>query len=234
MGKGLLCLIGAAFLSRTFYASWWGMFLFVPAAFLVWKRWEKGGQDSRVRSDREEFHELLEGFLTALEAGLGPENALSQAAASRRRLIGTEASGTVLALWEEACRRCGQGRPFAEAFTDLTRRLSFPEGARLAQALAIIEEQGGRRREILRDYLREEKEAERLRQQQRAMLSGKRMEAMIMKAVPIVLLWFLRLGAGDFLAPLYEGVAGRLFMTGCLALFGGGILWENSVFSALC
>lgn len=53
------------------------------------------------------------------------------------------------------------------------------------------------------------------------MINQKKLEARIITVIPIVIVAALNFTSSGYIAPLYQGVAGRAIMTGCLGIIGG-------------
>ena len=53
----------------------------------------------------------------------------------------------------------------------------------------------------------------------RTIISGRRMEQMVMNVVPFGIIVYLRLASPEFMEPLYGNAAGVAVMTGCLAVY---------------
>ena len=74
------------------------------------------------------------------------------------------------------------------------------------------------------------RERKRLSEEIRTLLSGKRYEGKIMKAMPVLVLWMMRLTSPGFLQPMYENLFGNVIMTGCAVLYGAAWIWEERIF----
>lgn len=59
----------------------------------------------------------------------------------------------------------------------------------------------------------------------RTMIAGKRMEAVCMMVVPLGILLYLNTLSPDFLQPLYQTLAGGIFMTISLLVYGVAVWW---------
>ena len=73
----------------------------------------------------------------------------------------------------------------------------------------------------------------RLKQELRTLLSGKRMELGIMKAMPLGILLYIELGNPGYFAPLYHNAMGIAVMTLCLAVYLGAYMLGERIMEGL-
>ena len=59
-----------------------------------------------------------------------------------------------------------------------------------------------------------------------SLMAQKRLDILLLLSLPLLMLAFLNLTAFSYIAVLYTTAAGRLLMSGCLALMGGAVLWS--------
>lgn len=230
-GKKLLFFLpAAAAAGLTFYGKLSFFWLFLPlfpwaCRFLDRLREEKE-EETRLR----QFLDAMDGFRTALRAGCSAENAADEV---MRQLAMLPEKGRVTEAWQRMMDRLLSGQPFKEAFSQAADELELPEARLFADALGIVVREGGDMAASVGKFTGAQRKRLSVREEQRAVLRGKRLESVIMKLMPAVVLWFLRLTAGDMVSPVYETAAGRVLMTVCLLGYGGGVLWERKIFSAL-
>ena len=58
-----------------------------------------------------------------------------------------------------------------------------------------------------------------------AVLAEKRLEFQLMSVIPLGIILYLRIGAGNLLESLYQNGVGIVVMTGCLLVYGGCYLY---------
>ncbi len=222
-----LYLPAAAFLGITFYDALPAALLFLPLFPWVFRFLEGVREGRETERMRTELLDLLTAFASALSAGMSAENAFAAAREGRAE------GGAMDGHWRAAVSRVRAGSPFPASFAEMARRSGLPEAGQMSEALAIVRVQGGDAAECVRTFVRARRERQEVAEQQRALLSGKRLEGWVMKLTPVLVVWFLRLSSPGFLDPLYHTAAGRVLMTLCLLAYAGGIRWENRIFSAL-
>ena len=60
-------------------------------------------------------------------------------------------------------------------------------------------------------------------------IASRKMEQKVMNVIPLFILLYLKVTSMDFLNVLYGNVAGALFMTVCLAAYGGAIVLAEKI-----
>jgi tight adherence protein B len=60
-------------------------------------------------------------------------------------------------------------------------------------------------------------------------IASRKMEQKVMNVIPVFILAYLKVTSMDFLNVLYGNVAGALFMTACLAAYGGAIVLAEKI-----
>ena len=60
-------------------------------------------------------------------------------------------------------------------------------------------------------------------------IASRKMEQKVMNVIPVFILAYLKVTSMDFLDVLYGNVAGALFMTVCLAAYGGAIVLAEKI-----
>jgi tight adherence protein B len=176
--------------------------------------------------------ELLEGFRDALygisasvAAGRQVPQAIEDAARQSEVSYGPHADITrELQAIADAYRSVHQDA--LAMLSDLGRRSGLEEIAQFASSASICASCGGdledvclRSAEVLLEKLSFKQEAD-------SLLAQKKLDIAVLGALPLLMLLFLNAVSFDYLSALYTGLAGRVFMTLCLAAMGGAALWS--------
>lgn len=218
------------FIGETFYGRLWYGFCLLPlfpAVVWVWRRWKERREQKRHLL---QFLDGMNAFALAVRAGYAAENAVAQSRREMGFLYGEQAF--ICRELKEMERRLSANRPLEEAFDGLAAGCGFSEGEELSGILKIVKRQGGDLAETVLHSVRLSRERLRLSGEIETLLSGKRYEGRVMKAMPILILWLLRLSSPGFLDPLYDTLFGTLVMTLCLVLYGVAWLWEERLLQA--
>ena len=68
-----------------------------------------------------------------------------------------------------------------------------------------------------------------MRREIETLVAGKKMEAVCMTAVPLLMILYLRIFSPGFLDPLYNNLMGGMVMTGALVVYGAAFLWGQKI-----
>ena len=181
----------------------------------------RGMRERRARKLRKELPDTLDMIANSLTAGL----TLPQAILRNLDHFPPIAS-------EEFARIIYDTRlgfSIGGAFDNFSSRLPIPDVRMIAIAAKIGVAHGGNLAEnfrmlstLLRDKLAFEDEL-------RAMTTEGRMQAIVMSALPFVLLVLLGLVKRDLVAPLFTTLAGYCVLAGLLAMLGVAYLWIRKI-----
>lgn len=171
-----------------------------------------------------EFKDAMESFVSALVAGYSMENAVSEAYHDLQLMYGKETA----MLWElrEIQRRLALGEALDKLLLDLGRRSGVEDIITFAQIYATARRSGGNLVKVMKrtaDHISEKVEIQR---EIRTAIAGKRMEAVCMMLIPLLIILYLKIFSPGFLDPLYQGLKGRLFMTVILCAYLAAVMWS--------
>ena len=208
----------------------------IPGAFAglyVGKVVERIVEKRRQRKRREHFRRLLLSLETALEAGYSLDNAL-QVAEGDLALIYPEK--------EEICRKILEirqkvslGTSIPQAFYEYAEQVKIEEAEEFAEVLRIQQRTGGDLIRTVRKAAERLQESLELQQEIEATLSEKQLEQRIMTVMPSIMLLYMRLMNGAYMAPLYAGLGGGIVMTIALTTnIGADMLADRMLKKALC
>lgn len=111
-----------------------------------------------------------------------------------------------------------------ELLADLSVRSACEEIAQFAQIFALVKRNGGNMAEIIRGSAHQIGRQIELKQEVQILLGGKKMELMIMKAMPFGILLYIDIGNRGYFDSLYHNLAGAAIMTGCLGVYLGAYI----------
>ena len=123
--------------------------------------------------------------------------------------------------------------PLEELLADMAERSGCDEIGQFAQIFSIAKRNGGNMAEIIRSSADQIGRQIRLKQELRTLLSGKRMELGIMKAMPLGILLYIELGNPGYFALLYHNAMGIAVMTLCLAVYLGAYMLGERIMEGL-
>ncbi|MBR6322109.1 MAG: type II secretion system F family protein [Lachnospiraceae bacterium] len=217
-----------ALLSFVFYDS------FVPglaafpftAVFLLLKE--------RERLRKRDCRRLKADFLMAarifsdyLRSACSPENAVQYSLKELSELCGKDSD--MVTEWQLMGRELRLGRTLEEVFADFAERSGVREIRDFSEVLAIVNRSGGALHEVIRTVTMWMSEQQAEAAEIRSRLSGKLLELRLMEIVPVVILLYVRFASPELLSVMYARTAGRLVMSGFLALYLGVVFLSEHI-----
>lgn len=212
--------VSAAFagvISWLFYRSGYAMALIIPI-YLFYRRQYQAGQ-LKARRERllQEFKEGMQAVSTALLAGYSMEHAWSEAEKELCELYGEDSlMYRELHLMNTAIR---VNQPLEQVLSEFALRSGCEEIESFAEVFSFAKRSGGNFADIIRTTVCKIAGKIEVEQEIATALAGKKMEGRIMSAMPLLILTYLNLTAGDFLDTLYGNILGITVMSLALGVY---------------
>lgn len=210
-----------------FYASWFAMLLFPVFVCFFVRRERKAGLEQMQEILAKEFIDTLRSLSAALLAGFSMENAWKEAEHEIQALYGEHSY-----MYRELVqmnRSMELNRPLEDLLSEFAARSGNMEIAGFAEVFAFAKRSGGNFVTIIEatsGHMRARYETEREIQVQ---IASRKMEQKVMNVIPIFILAYLKVTSMEFLDVLYGNSFGVLFMTICLAAYGGAIVLSEKI-----
>lgn len=170
----------------------------------------------RKKKLRSEFRDFLDLLSSSFATGRHMEEAMEEALPELRKIRG-EDSLMAREIEQILTAVRESGGTIVSLLEDFGRRSGLEEAGDFVQVYASIRETGGdlirsmdRSCTMLTEKMSIESDIE-------VIVSQKKMEGGVIAMMPVIILLFLRLMAPEYIAPLYEGIVGRVIMTLALA-----------------
>lgn len=226
-----LCAGAVGLLAYFFYRSLLAVVPLSAVGVLLFFRIAK----EKGKKDREElaiqFRECILAVSTSLQAGYSAENAFMECRQDMALMYGE--GGFMVREMDIIRRGLTINIPLEELLADMAERSGCDEIGQFAQIFSIAKRNGGNMAEIIRSSADQIGRQIRLKQELRTLLSGKRMELGIMKAMPLGILLYIELGNPGYFAPLYHNSMGIAVMTLCLAVYLGAYMLGERIMEGL-
>lgn len=227
----LKCLLTASGLGATiaflFYNHWSGL-LFVPVLYIIFrKRAVHSGAGTRQEKLAKEFLDALRTVSASLLAGFSMENAWKEAEKEIKSLYG-ETSCMYQEL-EAMNHSVALNIPLEQLLEDFALRSGNADIASFSEVFAFAKRSGGNFVTIIEGTLEHMRARYDTEREIQVLVASRKMEQKVMNVVPIFILTYLKVTSGGFLNVLYGNPAGVLFMTGCLAAYGGVVLLAEKI-----
>lgn len=226
--------VGAgAMLSYLFYHNWFLCLVGGIVGLAVYPIYR-----NRVLIERQkwslmvEFKDAMDSMVAALAAGYSMENAITEAYHDMMLLQGRE-TRMIQELYEIK-KKLRLQHTLDELLLDLGRRSGVEDIVTFAQIYATARRSGGNLVQVMKrtaDNIAEKMEMQREIQ---TMIAGKKMEAVCMTVIPLLIILYLQVCSPEFLAPLYGNVMGALFMSAALIIYIAGAIWSRHIMNIQC
>ena len=223
LGAVLEGMVLNAIVSYLFYNTWIAM---IPGVLIVWvyiRDKKHVLMRKRLYRIREEFKEFLDALIAALQTGKSMENAFAEALKDTWEYV--EKNTEFVLEMKYLCKSITLGESLEKLLKDFAQRSCLEELEYFAEVFQVGKRSGGNIVGIMRNtiwMLQEKMEAE---AEIYAVLAEKRLEFQVMSVIPLGIILYLRIGAGNLLESLYQNGVGIVVMTGCLLVYGGCYLY---------
>lgn len=212
-----LFILGDGVISFFFYRSMIAFFVLLVAYPLFLMRFRKELIERRKKKLLDEFSEVLYSVSINMRSGYSLENAFVEARKDIELFYGEDS------LMAEELKRIHRGLEInislEELIDDLAKRSNDKEIALFSDVCKSAKRNGGNITEVLSNTADRIRSGIYVENEIYNILSEKKLELRIMEAVPFVLMAYLEVTSVGYFDPLYEGAAGRVFMTICFMLY---------------
>lgn len=215
----LIALALGGTLAYLFYNSWFALALIPVLYVILRKRAVDSGIKRRQEELAKEFLDTLRTISASLLAGMSMENAWKEAEKEIGMLYGDD-SCMYLEL-EAMNHSVALNIPLEQLLEDFAMRTGNADISSFSEVFAFAKRSGGNFVTIIEgttEHMRAQYDTEREIQ---VLVASRKMEQRVMNVVPIFILAYLKVTSAGFLDVLYGNIAGVLFMTVCLAAYGG-------------
>lgn len=224
---------GSAFILYLFYRSLWVCLGGAILGGCLYRRYRKKAVAEKSRwALMVEFKDAMDSMTAALAAGYSMENAVTEAYHDLMLLHGEETP--MLQELKSIRQGLSLHRPLDELLLDFGRRSGVEDIETFAQIYATARRSGGNLVKVMKRTAENIGEKMEIQRDIQTMIAGKRMESTCMTVIPLFIILYLQICSPGFLDPLYQGLAGRLFMTGALVVYSAAVLWGRFIMKIEC
>lgn len=217
--QGLLIII---FFGILFYRSIFGILFLMPFLYFYRKYQIKNQLKKRKWKLNLEFKDGIQAISAALEAGYCAENAFEEAYKDLRQIYTEDAM-----IQKELSYIVNQLRmniTVENALSDFADRSDLEDIKSFAEVFSTAKRTGGDLINIIRVTSSMISEKIEVNREIITLISAKRLEANIMKVMPLFILIYLSISSPGFLEPLYHNLLGILTMSVFLLCYLGAYL----------
>ncbi len=200
-----------------FYRSVKVFLCLTPGFAIFYRFYIKKLKEERSRQLKEQFAEMLRAVSAGMNAGYSMENAFLEAHKDMELFYGKKCM-----IAEEIVKvRKGLevNMTLEELIKDIAVRSGDEDIASFSDVLGCAKRYGGNVTEVLRTSAETVREKICVDKEIELIIAEKKLELRMMEVLPFFILMYLRITSVGYFDCLYEGIAGRCFMTVCLAVF---------------
>lgn len=202
-------------LAWLFYRSWFGMLL-LPAVYAACLHTYKKAQVQKKKDSLlYEFKDMMQALSAALLAGYSMENAWRDVERELQQLHGKQSLMCTEVRQMNAAIAVNE--PIEHVFSEFAKRSGCEEIESFAEVFVFAKRSGGDFVKIIRVAVQKLTGKIEVEREIATVLAGKKLEGRIMNAMPLLVLAYMTLCAGDFLDVLYGNLLGIGIMSGVLA-----------------
>lgn len=209
MGSGSIILLVIAMVFYDHPAAW----LVLSPYLYVWnqKQRKRREEEKKVRL-RQESKEFLQSLMNCLSAGYSIERSIP---VIQKEMMLMYPNGKSIILPELIImeRKLRMNQSMEEIFEEFAQKYENEDLIQFAFILKTAKKKGGNLIQVLEKTVDTIARKNQVEEEIRTILSGRILEKNIMKAVPFLLICYLRIFNPAYLEIMYETMAGRICMT---------------------
>lgn len=210
----LISMVISGVLAWLFYRSWFGMLLLPVVYAGCLKAYKRAQIQKKKDSLLYEFKDMMQALSAALLAGYSMENAWRDVERELRQMYGEQSLMYMEVRQMNAAIAVNE--PIEQVFLEFAGRSGCEEIESFAEVFVFAKRSGGDFVKIIRVAVQKLTGKIEVEKEIATVLAGKKLEGRIMNAMPLLVLAYMTLCAGDFLDVLYGNLLGIGIMSGVL------------------
>ena len=210
-----------------FYDSAYIFVLFIPVLAVMALLEKKRCIRQRKHCLTQQFKEGIILLYSFVSTGSTLEQAFARAGQELLRTF--QKDDDIVREFDEIRRKLGMNITVEACVADFAKRSHQEDIESFAQIISIAKRSGGSMSQIMKNSVETLKNKIESEAQIRTILSAKRGEFKLMVMIPLGVMFYMRVFSSGFMDVLYGNGAGILFMTICLFIYGGAILWGTKI-----
>lgn len=199
----------------------------VPAGVLFLRIYRHSLMEKRRWELTIQFKDAMESMVSALVAGYSLENSVRQAQQDLGMMYHED--DVIMLEFSYMLRKMGLKVRVETLMEDLGRRSGVEDIRTFSEILSTAKKTGGNLVQVMRRTAGNISQKMEIKREIETLISGKKMEANCMTAIPLLMIAYLRAFSPGFLDPLYHNLLGVLVMTGALILYAVSFLWGQKI-----
>ena len=210
-----LCISGA--IAYLFYDSAYGLILLPIVGIGVFVIEKKNANDTRKKELTVQFRDAILAVATALRSGYSPENAFREALRDLKLNYAPDADMVQELMAIQ--RKLGNNFLLEDVLFDFAERCQIEEVMDFTQVFRIAKRKGGDLGKIIQNTAGVISEKIEIQREIQTMLTARQFEQTIMNAIPMLIIFYIKMTSPGFFDPLYHNPIGTGLMTACLIVY---------------
>lgn len=210
-----------------FYRSILGILILTPLVYYYRKRKSKFLRKERDWKLNLEFKDGIIALSAALEAGYSAENAFEEALRDLGRIY--EEDAIILKEFSYILHQIRMNITVEKALGDFGARTGIEDIVSFSEVFNTAKRTGGDLIHVIKITSNIISDKIEVKREIVTLITAKRLEANIMKVIPLVILIYLSVSSPGFLNPLYHGLFGIIIMTIFLICYLGAFLLIDKI-----
>lgn len=211
------CVGICAGINYLFYKNLWAFVFMAPIPFLLYKRKKRNYIRERKKQLDYQFKDALYSLNVALQAGYSMETAVACCIRDLEKIYPKNADILQEFIYMETQMHISV--PLETLFLDLAERSGLEDIENFAAVYATARRSGGNLPKIVQKTARMLTDKIEVKKEIEATVAAKKMEQVIMSAMPFGIILYMQLASPGFLQILYGNLFGIVTMSLCLGIY---------------
>ncbi len=212
-----------------FYRSMIGILILTPLVYFYLRKKRNTLRKERKWKLNLEFRDGILALAAALEAGYSAENALQESCRDLALVYPEDAM--IIQEFTYMANQLRTNITVERALEDLAARSGIEDIQSFAEVFGTAKRTGGDLLHVIKLTGNMISDKIEVKREIITLITAKRLEANIMKGVPLLILLYLSVCSPGFLDPLYHNLLGVILMTGILTGYFGAYLAIDKIIS---
>lgn len=228
----LFCVLGGAlccfFIAYVFYRSVVFAALVTPLGLFYPRLKTRELIRQRKNELAMQFKEALYALSSSLSAGRSVEEAFKESLQDLA-LIYPDPQTSIIQEFKFIVRRLEMNETIEQALSDLARRAHLEDIESFVDVFVISKRTGGNIVEVIKNSSAIIGDKLQIKQEIETLLAERKFERKILNIMPIGMILILSLSTGDYMAPVFETLAGHVAMTVAIILLGAAFVISGKI-----
>ncbi len=223
----LVLLLLIMFLAKMFYGTFLAGVILLPMIIPLYKQRKEQLLEKKKQKMEVMFQDMLISMSDALKTGYSVENAFKESYQDLRKLYGN--SSAICVEMRLMLSRIKLNVPMEQVLKDFAQRTELKEARLFYHVFSVAKRTGGNMGQVIKSVTDNIVLRTAVKEEINVEIHGKRMEHRIMMVIPIFMMFYVSTASEGFLDVMYETLAGRLIMTGCIIGYCVAYLWGEKI-----